>query len=406
MRILAANCGSSTLKFKLIEVGNEGASPNRGSVIAVGSVERIGGGQPAVDFSSENGEYLQQPADIKDHDAAIRCVFDWLRSTHLVGPDGPEAVGHRIVHGGDRFSEPALIEAETMDAIESLVELAPLHNGPSLAAIRAAREVLNSSVPMVAVFDTAFHSTLPEHAAQYAIPKDLADRHGIRRYGFHGIAHRYMTERYAAITGTSVERVKLVTLQLGNGCSATAVRDGRSVDTSMGFTPLEGLMMGTRSGNIDPFLVGFLSRQENVDVEEVERWLNTRSGLLGVSGISRDVRELLEAEARGETRAALALEMFCYQIRKYVGAYITALGGTDAVIFGGGIGENAPQVRARICADMDWCGLVLDLERNARTIGSEDRISTEDSSVHAHVVSVDEEMMIAHDTANYLQKVG
>ena len=406
MRILAANCGSSTLKFKLIEVGNEGASPNRGSVIAVGSVERIGGGQPAVDFSSENGECLQQPTDIKDHDAAIRCVFDWLRSTHLVGPDGPEAVGHRIVHGGDRFSEPALIEAETMDAIESLVELAPLHNGPSLAAIRAAREVLNSSVPMVAVFDTAFHSTLPEHAAQYAIPKDLADRHGIRRYGFHGIAHRYMTERYAAITGTSVERVKLVTLQLGNGCSATAVRDGLSVDTSMGFTPLEGLMMGTRSGNIDPFLVGFLSRQENVDVEEVERWLNTRSGLLGVSGISRDVRELLEAEARGETRAALALEMFCYQIRKYVGAYITALGGTDAVIFGGGIGENASQVRARICADMDWCGLVLDLERNARTIGSEDRISTEDSSVHAHVVSVDEEMMIAYDTADYLQKVG
>ena len=406
MRILAANCGSSTLKFKLIEVGNKGASPNRGSVIAVGSVERIGGGQPAVDFSSENGECLQQPTDIKDHDAAIRCVFDWLRSTHLVGPDGPEAVGHRIVHGGDRFSEPALIEAETMDAIESLVELAPLHNGPSLAAIRAAREVLNSSVPMVAVFDTAFHSTLPEHAAQYAIPKDLADRHGIRRYGFHGIAHRYMTERYAAITGTSVERVKLVTLQLGNGCSATAVRDGLSVDTSMGFTPLEGLMMGTRSGNIDPFLVGFLSRQENVDVAEVERWLNTRSGLLGVSGISRDVRELLEAEARGETRAALALEMFCYQIRKYVGAYITALGGTDAVIFGGGIGENASQVRARICADMDWCGLVLDLERNARTIGSEDRISTEDSSVHAHVVSVDEEMMIAYDTADYLQKVG
>jgi acetate kinase len=404
MRILAANCGSSTLKFKLVEVGNEGSSPHRGSVVAVGGVERIGSGQPAVDFSSENGEYLQQSTNIEDHDEAIRCVFDWLRSTHLVAPDGPEAVGHRIVHGGDLFSEPALIEDETMDAIESLVELAPLHNGPSLAAIRAAREVLNSSVPMVAVFDTAFHRTLPEHAAQYAIPHDLADKYGIRRYGFHGTAHRYMTERYAAITGTSVEQVKLVTLQLGNGCSATAVRDGLSVDTSMGFTPLEGLMMGTRSGNIDPFLVGFLSRQENVDVAEVERWLNTRSGLRGVSGISRDVRELLEAEARGETRAALALEMFCYQIRKYIGAYIAALGGTDAVVFGGGIGENAPQVRARICADMDWCGLMLDLERNTRTIGFEDRISTKDSSVHAYVVSVDEEMMIAYDTVTYLRK--
>jgi acetate kinase len=404
MRILAANCGSSTLKFKLVEVENEGSSPNRGSVVAVGGVERIGSGQPAVDFSSENGEYLQQSTNIEDHDEAIRCVFDWLRSTHLVAPDGPEAVGHRIVHGGDLFSEPALIEDETMDAIESLVELAPLHNGPSLAAIRAAREVLNSSVPMVAVFDTAFHRTLPEHAAQYAIPHDLADKYGIRRYGFHGTAHRYMTERYAAITGTSVEQVKLVTLQLGNGCSATAVKDGLSVDTSMGFTPLEGLMMGTRSGNIDPFLVGFLSRQENVDVAEVERWLNTRSGLRGVSGISRDVRELLEAEARGETRAALALEMFCYQIRKYIGAYIAALGGTDAVVFGGGIGENAPQVRARICADMDWCGLMLDLERNTRTIGFEDRISTKDSSVHAYVVSVDEEMMIAYDTVTYLRK--
>ena len=404
MRILATNCGSSTLKFKLIEVGNEGSSPDRGRVVAVGSVERIGSGQPAVDFSSENGESLQQSADIEDHDGAVRCVFDWLRSTNLVGPDGPEAVGHRIVHGKDRFSEPALIEDGTMDAIESLVDLAPLHNGPSLAAIRAAREVLNSSVPMVAVFDTAFHRTLPEHAAQYAIPRELTDKYGIRRYGFHGTAHRYMTERYAAITGSSVEQVKLVTLQLGNGCSATAVRDGLSVDTSMGFTPLEGLMMGTRSGNIDPFLVGFLSRQENVDVAEVERWLNTRSGLRGVSGISRDVRELLEAEARGETRAALALEMFCYQIRKYIGAYIAALGGTDAVVFGGGIGENAPQVRARICADMDWCGLMLDLERNTRTIGFEDRISTKDSSVHAYVVSVDEEMMIAYDTVTYLRK--
>src|SRR5918994_297889 len=404
MRILAANCGSSTLKFKLVEVGNEGSSPHRGSVVAVGGVERIGSGQPAVDFSSENGEYLQQSTNVEDHDEAIRCVFDWLRSTHLVGPDGPEAVGHRIVHGGDLFSKPALIEDETMDAIESLVELAPLHNGPSLAAIRAAREVLNSSVPMVAVFDTAFHRTLPEHAAQYAIPHELADKYGIRRYGFHGTAHRYMTERYAAITGTSVEQIKLVTLQLGNGCSATAVKDGLSVDTSMGFTPLEGLMMGTRSGNIDPFLVGFLSRQENVDVAEVERWLNTRSGLRGVSGISRDVRELLEAEARGETRAALALEMFCYQIRKYIGAYIAALGGTDAVVFGGGIGENAPQVRARICAEMDWCGLMLDLERNTRTIGFEDRISTKDSSVHAYVVSVDEEMMIAYDTVTYLRR--
>jgi acetate kinase len=404
VRILATNCGSSTLKFKLVEVEGEDSASNRGYAIASGSVERIGSEQPAVDFSSENSKPLRQPADVEDHDEAIRYVLDWLRSTDLVNPDGPEAVGHRVVHGGDHFSEPALIEGEVMDAIESLVDLAPLHNKPSLAAIRAARAALNSSVPMVAVFDTAFHRTLPPHAAQYAIPRELADKYGIRRYGFHGIAHRYMTERYAAITNTPIEQVKLVTLQLGNGCSATAVKDGRSDDTSMGFTPLEGLMMGTRSGNIDPFLVGFLSRQEGVDVVEVEDWLNMRSGLLGVSGISRDVRELLEAEAQGDTRAALALEMFCYQVRKYVGAYFVVLGGADAVVFGGGIGENAPQVRARICAGMEWCGLELDQERNTHIVGSEGRISTEDSRVHTYIVPVDEEMMIAHDTFHCLHR--
>ena len=404
MRILAINCGSSTLKFKLVEVGGEGSAPNRGHAVASGGVERIGGAQPAVDFSSENDQSLQQPTDVEDHDEATRSVLGWLRSTDLVSPEGPEAVGHRIVHGGDRFSEPALIGDEAMEAIGSLVELAPLHNGPSLGAIRAARAALGSSVPMVAVFDTAFHRTLPEHAAQYAIPRGLTDKYHIRRYGFHGIAHRYMTERYAAITDTPVEQAKLVTLQLGNGCSATAVKDGRSIDTSMGFTPLEGLMMGTRSGNIDPFLLEFLSRQESVDVAEVEDWLNTRSGLLGVSGISRDVRELLETEAQGDARAALALEMFCYKVRKYIGAYFAVLDGADAVVFGGGIGENAPQVRERICAGMNWCGLELDRERNTSTVGSESRISTEDSRVHAYVVPVDEEMMIAHDTFHCLRR--
>ncbi len=309
-----------------------------------------------------------------------------------------------MVHGGDLFAEPALIDDEVLAAVEALTDLAPLHNAPSLSAIRAARAALGPGVPMVATFDTAFHRTLPEHASRYAIPLELADKHHIRRYGFHGLAHRYMTERYAAITSTPLEQVKLVTLQLGNGCSATAVEGGRSVDTSMGFTPLEGLVMGTRSGDVDPSLAGFLARREAVDITEVEGWLNTRSGLLGVSGRSADMRELLEAEAQGDARAALAVAMFCYRVRKYVGAYLAALGGANAVVFGGGIGENAPPVRARVCANMEWCGLTLDEERNARTIGSEGRISAGDSRVHAYVIPVDEEGVIAQDTVRCLRE--
>jgi acetate kinase len=258
----------------------------------------------------------------------------------------------------------------------------------------------------VATFDTAFHRTLPERASRYAIPLELADKHRIRRYGFHGLAHRYMTERYAAITATPLEQVKLVTLQLGNGCSATAIEGGRSVDTSMGFTPLEGLIMGTRSGDVDPSLAGILARREGVDIEEAEAWLNTRSGLLGVSGRSSDMRELLEAEANGDDRAALAVDMFCYRARKYVGAYLAALDGADAVVFGGGIGENAPPVRARICAGMEWCGLTLDEGRNARTVGCEGRISTDDSRVHAYVIQVNEAAVIARDTVRCLRRPG
>jgi acetate kinase len=257
---------------------------------------------------------------------------------------------------------------------------------------------------MVAIFDTAFHRTMPERASRYAIPQELAAKHHIWRYGFHGLAHRYMTERYAAITSTPMAQVKLITLQLGNGCSATAVEGGRSLDTSMGFTPLEGLMMGTRSGDVDPSLAAFLARREGVSVEAVEGWLNTRSGLLGVSGRSRDMRELLEAERQGDHRAALAVEMFCYRVRKYIGAYLSILGGAHAVVFGGGIGENAPTVRARICAGMDWCGLTLDQDRNAAAIGVEERISADYAKVHAYVIPVDEAVLIARDTAGCLRR--
>jgi acetate kinase len=295
------------------------------------------------------------------------------------------------------------LKFQVIEAIEALWELAPLHNEPSLRAIRAARAALGPAIPMVAIFDTAFHDTMPERSSRYAIPEELAAKHRIRRYGFHGIVHRYMTERYAAITSTPVEQVKLITLQLGNGCSATAVEGGRSVDTSMGLTPLEGLMMGTRSGDVDPSLAGFLAHRQGMDVEEVKGWLNKRSGLLGVSGRSQDMRELLEAEHQGDHRAALAVEMFCYRVRKYIGAYLSALGGAHTIVFGGGIGENAPTVRARICAGIDWCGLTLDQERNAAAIGLEERISADYAEVQAYVIPVDEAVIIARDTASCLR---
>jgi acetate kinase len=392
MRVLAINCGSSTLKFKLVEV--DGAT----RTLARGLVDRIGNENASLTLSTEGGLFEQQ-VTAPDHETALPIVLDKMVSAGLAAP---EAFGHRVVHGGDRFSGPALIDKDVMSHIEDLGELAPLHNGPSLAAIKASLRATNPPVPMVAVFDTAFHRSMPERASLYPLPRKLTERHGIRRYGFHGTAHRCMVERYSALTATPAEASSLITLQLGNGCSAAAVSGGRSVDTSMGFTPLEGLMMGTRSGSVDPSLVGFLARREGVDASEVEGWLNKRSGLLGISETSRDVRELLGAEKRGDGRAALALQMFCDRVRKQVGAYLAVLGGADAVVFGGGIGENAPPIRERILDGMEWCGLVLDPERNAGAVGAEARITTEASKIHAYAVIVDEETRIAKDTAHLL----
>jgi acetate kinase len=392
LKVLAVNCGSSTLKFKLVEISHTTR------MIARGLVERIGDENPSLTFSVKD-DVFDDRISASDHEAAILVVLDRLAQVDLPAPD---AFGHRIVHGGDRFAGPAVIDGEVMSHIEALGELAPLHNGPSLAAIRASLSKTSPPAPMVAVFDTAFHRTMPKSASLYPIPRELSEKHGIRRYGFHGTAHSCMVERYCTITATPVEDTRVITLQLGNGCSATAVSRGRSVDTSMGFTPLEGLMMGTRSGSVDPSLVGFLARREGVDTSEVEGWLNKRSGLLGISGTSRDVRELLDAEENGDGSAALALEMFCESVRKQIGAYLTVLGGADAIVFGGGIGENAPLIRERVLTSMTWCGLDLDPVRNANAVGVETRITTEDSRIHAYVVSVDEEIRIARETASLL----
>lgn len=401
MRVLAVNCGSSTLKFRLSETPLW--SSGREEPLAWGTVDGVGG-RGAVDFGTAKGEALRQPAEVAGHDGAVGLILGWLGEAGFAGPGGFEAVGHRVVNGGDRFAGPTLVDDGVLAAIEELEELAPLHNASSLAAIRAARKALGPGVPMVATFDTSFHRRMPEKAYRYAVEPELADRHGVRRYGFHGLAHRYMAERYAAIAdGPRLEDLKLVTLQLGNGCSAAVIKDGRSVDTSMGLTPLEGLMMGTRSGDVDPSLPAYLAVREGVEVGEVLGWLNRRSGLLGVSGVSSDVRELLGARERGNGRAALAIEMFCYRVKKQVGAYLAALGGADAVIFAGGIGEHAPEVRAEICAGMEWCGLVLDAGRNAEAVGRETSIGANGSPIGVYVIPVDEAAIIAHDTVECLR---
>jgi acetate kinase len=329
----------------------------------------------------------------------VRRVVDWVRAN----VPALDAVGHRVVHGGEQYTRPVVIDPAVDTAIHALEALAPLHNGPNLAGVRACRAALGASVPMVAVFDTGFHSTLPEHAYRYALPDDLARRHGLRRFGFHGISYQFVLSRFAALTGVAEADASLVAFHLGNGASAVAIKGGQSIDTSMGFTPLEGLMMGTRSGDLDPALVGHLARLEGVAVEEVERWLNERSGLAGISGGTRDMRDLI-ARRQTDRRANLAVEMFCYRARKYLGAYLAAVGGAHAVVFTGGIGENSAEVRAGICRDMEWCGLDVDAGLNASAEGGERLVSSPRSRIQVWVIPTDEELVIAREAARCAQE--
>jgi acetate kinase len=401
MRILSINCGSSTLKFDYFHFSDKPNGIDRR--IAHGIAAGIGMGG-AISFTSSADVQIIKKLKLIDHSDATQKVLSLMAQQGITTTSKLNAIGHRVVHGGDRFTEPTLIDDDVMKAIEDVSSLAPLHNEPSLITIKAMRKA-KPDIPMVAVFDTAFHRSLPEHAWRYAIPQALADKHGIRRYGFHGLAHRYMSERYAAIAGAPASSLKLITLQLGNGCSAAAVEGGRPIDTSMGFTPLEGLVMGTRSGDIDPSLVNYIARRENISSDQVEDMLNKKSGLLGLSGKWRDMRELLKEEKNGDAGATLAIDIFCYRARKYIGAYLAALGGADAIIFGGGIGENAPSVRSRILSGMDWCGLSLDEKRNAAAAAAEGCISADDSNIKAYVIPVDEASIIARDTMDCIKQV-
>ena len=391
MTILVLNCGSSTLKFQLMETVSVKDKERK---LARGIVDRIGK-QASYRFEAGGAVSQEKTAVIPTHEEAVRLIIDWLRSKP--GLDSIDAVGHRVVHGGDRFTKSVLIDDEVIATIEALCEIAPLHNPAALSGIRAARDILGASVPMVAAFDTSYHHSIPEQAALYAIPYELSQKHKIRRYGFHGLAHQYDIARYAEIVGRRADQIDAVTLHLGNGCSASAIRNGQSIDTSMGFTPLEGLVMGTRSGDLDPALVSYLARKEAVDAAEIEQWLNQRSGLRGLSGISNDMRELAAAYDRNP-RARLSVEVFCYRARKYLGAYLAVLGGVEVVMFSGGIGENSSPVRAMICRDMDWCGLHLNSSANEAVLGRDGIISSDDSSLKIAVIHTDEEMIIARET--------
>jgi acetate kinase len=397
MNVLAINCGSSSIKFALFDAAATGARPDGASRLAAGRIERLGTDKAELHFETDRGTPRDTTAAVSDQAEGVRQIAEWMSATRLA----VQAVGHRVVHGGPRFRTPTVLDATVVAAIQELEALAPLHNGPSLAGIRACLGVFGGDVPMVAVFDTAFHASLPERAWRYAIPRELADRHGIRRFGFHGISYRAVLGRYCALTGRALSGATIVALHLGSGCSAAAIENGRSVDTSMGLTPLEGLVMGTRSGDIDPSIVGHLSRAEGVPVAEVERWLNGRSGLLGLSGRTNDLRDLL-AHERDDPGAAIAVEMFCYRIRKYIGAYLAALGGAQAVVFTGAIGERSAEVRARVCQGLDGFGLILDPRANADAEGGERRISAAGSRLEAFVVPTDEESEIARDTVQAL----
>jgi acetate kinase len=403
MHILVLNAGSSSLKFQVVATDVDRIAAESDGRLARGMIERIGG-ESIISLHAPDGRTRRLTAPLRDVRSAVEWVVAYVASaesgTGLSSRGELEAVGHRVVHGGERFRSSVVIDAEVQHGIEEMIELAPLHNPHNLRGIEAARAALGAGVPQVAVFDTAFHHTLPEHAYLYAIPYPLYRRHQVRRFGFHGTSHRSVAYRYRRLTGKPRDAVRIITLHLGNGCSACAISGGESVDTSMGFTPLEGLVMGTRAGDIDAALVDYIASKEGLSLPQVEALLNNQSGLLGISGLTNDMRDLLaEAHEHGDRRARLAIDLFCYRVRKYIGSYLAVLGGADAVVFAGGIGENAAEVRAQICEGMAWAGLAVDPVANAALVGGASGcFSTPGSSLQAWVVPTDEELLIARDT--------
>lgn len=395
MKVLVLNCGSSSLKYQLIDMTNE-------NVLASGLCERIG-----IDgrLKHKGKEVYEIEETMNNHTDAIKMVIDaLLDEKHGVISDIKEinAVGHRVVHGGEHFAKSVVVTDEVIKAIEDCIELAPLHNPANLMGIRACENLI-PGISQVVVFDTAFHQTMPEKAYLYGIPYELYEKYKIRRYGFHGTSHKYVSERAANVLGKDIKDLKIITCHLGNGGSVAAIDGGKSIDTSMGFTPLEGLIMGTRCGDIDPAVVSFIMEKENLNTKQIDELMNKKSGVLGLSGVSSDFRDI-EAEAeKGNKRAQIALDSFHYKVAKYIGEYTSSLNGVDAIVFTAGLGENSKSSRKEICNYLKWLGIEIDEEKNAKR-GEEIDITTASSKVRVLVIPTNEELVIARDTKELLDK--
>lgn len=399
MKILVLNCGSSSIKYKMLDM-------NTNEELGAGAVEKIGMKGSFLKHVRQDGQKVLLKGEILEHQIGIEYILGVLTSQKhgcLESLEDINAVGHRVVHGGEKFNSSVLITDEVIHKIEECIDIAPLHNPPNLAGIRAITELL-PNVPQVSVFDTAFHQTMPAHAYMYGIPYSLYKKYGIRRYGFHGTSHRYVSRRACEFLGLDYSKTRIVSAHIGNGASVCAIENGKSIDTSMGFTPIEGLMMGTRSGDVDLGVVTFLMDKEMIGASAVSTLFNKHSGVLGVSGISSDMRDIENGIKDGNERAKLAWDMYEYRIKKYIGSFVAALGGADVIIFTGGVGENQTVTREYVCKGLGYMGVKVDYDLNAKTRGKEVVLSTPESTVKVVVIPTDEEFMIAADTLEIIQK--
>lgn len=399
MKILVLNCGSSSIKYKLFEM-------SKSEVLAQGGIEKIGLEDSFLKLTKPDNQKVTIHKSIPEHQTGVEMILNVLTSAEngcIQSLSEIQAVGHRVVHGGEKFNESVVITQEVINKVEECIELAPLHNPSNLIGIRAV-ESLMPGVPQVAVFDTAFHQTMPPKAYIYGLPYSYYENFGIRRYGFHGTSHRYVTKRACELLGVPYDHQRIVSAHIGNGASIAAIKNGKSIDTSMGMTPVDGLLMGTRSGEIDAGVLTFIQDKEHLDHQQLNDLLNKRSGVLGVSGVSSDMREIEDAVKAGNERAILAMDMYNYRIKKYVGSYAAVLGGLDILIFTGGVGENQWVTRTDVCANMEYMGIKIDESKNIGMRGKEMVLSTPDSKVAVLVVPTEEELMIAHDTMELLSK--
>lgn len=400
MKILVLNCGSSSIKYKLFEMEQK-------EVIAQGGVEKIGMKGSFLMLTLPDGQKVMLEGEILEHRAGIEYILGVLLSEKygcIKSLNEIDAVGHRVVHGGERINESVLITDEVIEILNDCIELAPLHNPPNLKGIYAIKELMPDT-PQVGVFDTAFHQTMPDYAYTYGIPYALYEKYGIRRYGFHGTSHRYVSKRACDFLGVPYEEQRIISAHIGNGCSVTAIKEGKSIDTSMGMTPVEGLIMGTRSGDLDPGVISYIMEKEHMGTKGISTLLNKFSGILGISGISSDMREIQAGIDHGNKRAILAMNTYNYRIKKYIGSYAAVLGGVDILVFTGGVGENQAVTRSDVCKNMEFMGIELDEELNAAVRAKEGIISKPSSRVKVMIIPTDEELTIAKDTEEILQQI-